>query len=385
MPGGPPICTGTRSQPEMWCLVVPQLKQKQQLPIGKHAGWERSMRDFLANDRNCGMFSKLAKPSPLAVATDPSLPSNIGRQSSSRMEQLPTGLLNYILELGSRSATMSLGLCSRLLWNRVLIHVQDESRSTIGCWAGTPLICGATTMHDFPDTMTDYLPKLVEKNEEHSADSRLAVGTWTRLAMKTYRELERNDMRVNWRIALEEALSRETISTTLLHRLQSFLETATHIPNTTANSSWLLRNLSANEFVRLKFSHDMTSAPTEPDWGYWLQFPKCVYVEDEPLLSLDSALIMRIAWSGRDAGARPRGSPRKGIWAGYSFDVVPRTDFLVDSERWTDVTGEVVSDARSHGLLRAPRYGHRELPTRGTALMDPMMKMRAFMALPEGR
>lgn len=280
-------------------------------------------------------------------------PPELSDVAPSRIEQLPQELLDYILSFLERSAVLSLGLCSRFLWKKVMAHARDEVRLNMGCWAGTPVICGATTLQDFPDVLQTQLPN------QPAADIRI------RRAMSTYLELERRDTAMSWRAALDEVTSSSA--------LRSSLERALHITHTIAGSRWLLRNLSTNEFVWLQFSRDISAAPTEPDWGHWLFFPKCVHIEDEPLLSLDAALVMRTAWTGIDPADGPIRRPtRNSVWAGHRFDVIRGGEF--DEEGWEIVT-EVVEEARRKGLLQAPKYGRREASNRATALKDPMEKM----------
>lgn len=97
--------------------------------------------------------------------------------------------------------------------------------------------------------------------------------------MKTFDELPRKEVSRSWLEALTDGLTSEMKSSALGPALKQEVQQAIFMSSTAANQKWTLRNLTTKESVRLYFASSQNEAEMETDPGFWLQFPKCVFVE----------------------------------------------------------------------------------------------------------
>lgn len=359
---GLPACSGRRAQLEGWILLAPALKQKQELPIGGGKGRDPNIRAYLSKERSFGAFQKLARCQfeEESQANDKMLFRIKADQQISTLESLPTELLDLIFEYLERPSKITLGLCSTLLWNTVVIHSRNELRSQLGCWAGSPLICAAQDSENLPESIGDILSESIDGEDSHNTSaSRLAR------AIGSYQETESQDVSKSWQTALSDVLSREPVTPSLTSELTSSLATALHVPYTQIGEYWFLRILTAHEFIRLQCGKPLWPLKAAQPSGPSSPF---LHVEDEPYFGLDKALLMQIARSSRSVGR----STIQGPWAGHSFDVVPSRAHDLEHDEWRDITEDIVQLAKKRGYLGAAPTGRPELTERERVMIESM-------------
>ncbi|KAL9123906.1 MAG: hypothetical protein Q9217_006707 [Psora testacea] len=133
-------------------------------------------------------------------------------------------------------------------------------------------------------------------------------------------------------------LVRSGIPRSVVEVLAQSLDAVTSLGTSIQDSrSWVLRNLTMREYVRLLAPQAVGCAShvDHPDALAWLR--------------LDDVLLMRVLWSPGNGQVRGKSSQKPGenlycgSWAGHAFDVVALPQDFGDE--WEDVTCDVVEQA----------------------------------------
>jgi hypothetical protein len=337
----------TRTRQE-WHIVVPETQQRLQVP--SHGG---SLAQFVTRaDDALDLFWKLAKPSTTAkkesVMPNALLPSSA---PSSHLENLPAELLALILaDAGlSKCDVMSLGLCSKTLWAHALVQVRRECFLSAAPWVGQMLMCTGTWLQTLPQPMYNKYPWLWKKERRYRNLNRYGdwydpcpAQKWTSDAVASFKDVANEGWLAAFELQDEEAQ--------LLQRAQllSSLKTALDTQAFYTEGKWILRNQTTMQFISVQL--DNMRAPR-------------VWVQGAPWLSLDQALLLRIAWGKRVSSSLCRFStfevPRKiheqlvnGPWAGHRLDAVEGDAASLGAD-WEDVTAETIKQAKAWMELQA--------------------------------
>ncbi|KAK4555877.1 hypothetical protein LTR86_007097 [Recurvomyces mirabilis] len=338
--------------------------------------------DFLRRwDRmDFGAFERLVRvtgvnsPAPISSVVSSLHHSN---GSLSMIEALPAEILGLVLAQSDLEAKdiINLGLCSTILWSHALSHIHRDVKLRTGYWAGQPLLCTGTYLTTLPEAIYDLLPEEKAMEDEYQAfmdnyHSGPSIPGRGRIGKRWYGPCPAR--RWNWNAVSEpeddgfedvggkqglqrwtEALGASLLTLTsplsVMLRARLWQGIMDIVESTRATDSmdgvvhgenhWILRNLSKKQYFRLDL------LPSFRGHG-----PQTL-VQGSRWLSLDQALIMRIAWNGasaRDAFFTELETLSEGLgcgaWAGHPFDVVcansrEHVEWMAEGE---DVTEEIV-------------------------------------------
>ena len=388
-----------------WCLLAPLLEQKYQNHI-------ENMTEYLDSVDTFGIFERLAHLG-VPECRRPPLGATEGLGGArttnlSALESLPNELLDAIMDDDttlSLQDIVNLGVCSKRLWIRLLHHVREDMRKSNASWSNTPLICPFLYLRDFPPAMNKLFPDVKAQQDAFdghpwsspSRHEQEPTYLWVKRAFETFESVEQiDDRRRHWLRAISSPLITRTTPLWTFQMLKSGLEDALRLNAPLPGEKWVLRNLTANEYVRLEVA-DGTDVATDTEAADSTDRAIVAYVETAaPWLNLDVALLLRIFWYREGARTQPGTTTaryavrmsnifKRGAWAGHCFDVVRCSELLPDT--WKDSTDSVVSQARDHLLDRIRNKPDRspdsERPRKGSQQLALRKHMSALKMMEE--
>lgn len=328
----------TERGPQRWQLLVPRLKQNQQLPLLS------PYQDYkLLFDENGGWdaWSMLARPAARTNRTF-SRGKYHSRGPVSRLESLPAEILAMILSCPelSKDDIIALGMASETLWSHTIHYIDKDYRHSpsVGPWAGCEIACVGSYLTELPPSF--------EKDDLALNSVSITGGGWMCIAREfNWAALSEftspgEDDEKEWRgFFHHHATNQKNIPKT---RLAQMSEDLLFVASTTGTSPidapWVLRNLTTKEFVRC--------------------LPRADYkgrrgLIDHPEfkgLSVHDILTMRVCWTRPYRWDDFTSFNMCGQWAGHSFDIVALDDEnrLALREAWVDVTDAIVEEAEKH-------------------------------------
>ncbi|KAF4983456.1 hypothetical protein FZEAL_1185 [Fusarium zealandicum] len=331
---------------QTWCYLVPTLIESNKVRrlYGSH-GIPPLWGGF-------GAFQRLCRPEewasefPSAPAANPS--------PSSYLENIPTELLEMIIEPLEPACTMAVGLCSQRLWARVTSIIQKNSRGPymMSSWAGEPLICAGTLLRDLPRPICDLYPRFDVGIRRTSSCScclyaRTPANVWTRGAANYAEERPKLQDAYFWYFA--RYITSIGTPKDLRSWLKSCIRPRPSLDHPAHDTRpWYLRNLTTREYVSMELAH----------------FPRndvlnsvSITLKGRRGATVDTILTRHILWTDRNelylnaeneiadrwGGLSPIINHR-GDWAGHRFDIVHQSHFLEEHPRWIDVTDRMAEE-----------------------------------------
>lgn len=286
------------------------------------------------SDHRWGAFAKLVNKQSPSIKSDELFFELPHTAKLTRLEGLPTELLDMIFEILKSDKAMPwfifvLALTSKTMWNKILQHFLESEKSCVGCWAGTPLVCAAETMEDFPSAelgrvgeegARKWLARAADEFLElRDVPERLAY--YQCLLLEDAEGWDRADDEEKEEIEMMFGL----LPKVLKPKIEAILS---DVQPPRKDGLWMLRNLTEGKFVRLRMFQGT-------EWPNYLDLEWLENVDIEKETSLDAMLLRKICWSGsHEDGAGP-----KGEWAGHCFDIIEGETF--EEEGWEDVTDSV--------------------------------------------
>ena len=164
----PPGVDQTTRTTQRWTFLAPLLGEKYDITNDFTEHYESRQRKFLFGDYTWDAFDKLAHRPQQGYRLNYliSQPRRSNDGSRSTLERMPAELLSMIISDPSLHASdvFSFGLCSRLLWNHLLNHVQKECRKAP--WAGTPLLCTGGWLMSVSPAIHALYPNMKQEEDE---------------------------------------------------------------------------------------------------------------------------------------------------------------------------------------------------------------------------
>ena len=246
-----------------------------------------------------------------------------------------------------------LGIQTQYLWNFAKRHIEADYVSSFGLWPGKGIVCGGEELEptDYPPNMLTQSDKdelqtglkesetwddveTDEESDEESAEFVSSPINLYHLAETRYQPVKKWDRWQYYRVIgllvhLGEwgrlpALPRSRISNDL-HRIEE-------LDSRSKDQSWILRNLTTQEFVRSE------AIAIKPEY---------IHGPDIDVLGFEEVLWSRICWSTEpDRSLNDKDSllVRRGIWAGHRFDIttIDRNEQAsAEQTQWKDVSEDV--------------------------------------------
>lgn len=344
----PPGVDQTCRTPQQWHILLPQRRQRQTLRSTDC--YSSSPPDFLIADVGFDALNKLARiENNRPRSTDSGLGTGAARSTQlSPLEAMPAELLANILDDPGLDPAdiLAVGVCSTTLWSHALLHIRQARRRDASPFANTPLLCTGTHLTELPSAVHELYPEQLAKQREWDrrpqgygrAVSRgmCPARVWNWAAVSKYDRLEGDSASI-WLSAFD-ALEIEDVHLFCSYSLRRSLETLLRPQAFDDKSGWILRNMTAREYVRLEL------VASEQDHNARAN------VEGASSLSLDKALVLRICWGGAwgwgDENKRER-DLCSGKWAGHYFDVVRKDAGALVGAGWQEVTEEIVKEGEA--------------------------------------
>jgi len=332
--------------------MVPDLGQRQPLGSIEWAlGLHRSVSPqeyFTKAGKTWDAFWKLARVPTIAPVAEfvTAFPGADASVDASPIERLPAELFDMVLgdtELSTEDL-MALGVCSKTLWLQILAHVHEDCRKAAAPWAGTPLLCTGSWLLDLPPAIYEAFPDQQKREDAYKARTGRWYGccparklNWN--GISNYVNVEGQSRTQAWLAALTTVARTAQTDRTTMRKLQCSLSEMLQRQTDVSQRNWILRNLTVQQYVRLKFDRPRRTQEAN------------VYVRGASWLTLDRALILRISWGANETGTYDKraddrlNASLRGSWAGHCFDVAEDSVSLEYS--WHDVTDEVVKEAKA--------------------------------------
>ncbi|KAI1432894.1 hypothetical protein GGR50DRAFT_553062 [Xylaria sp. CBS 124048] len=249
---------------------------------------------------------------------------------------------------------ISLGMTNQYYWSIAGEFVDKYYTAPFGRWVGTSLVCVGDCHEpgDFPPGFhtEEELQALVREKENayreppaHDPLTFIRTEGWFPLSGRRLVKVMNDDEPIfEMECSLFAACDRRGLSKDPAFRhIRSQLrrETSTYFPKT---EQWILRNLTAKQFVR---AEAIALCP-----GY-VQGP------DVKVLGFGEVILSRVCWSSSaEVGIADPTNISRGVWAGHCFDIttISRHRAKTKEDEWTDVSEEVSRDiakiwAATHG------------------------------------
>lgn len=326
------------------------MKQSQKLALKTVYDTSNLGEILFVQDQSWDAWSKLAKPVEFSLVTprSPIVKQSYRTKTTAlslpSLECMPAELLARVFgdETLEKWDIVALGLCSQSLWQHMLRHVESVYRKSAAPWAGVEIACTGTCLTELPESFErDNLAMDSVISKDGPAQMFLARRfNWS--AWNEFKQPETNQQDA-WRSALHVHRTGAAIPNSRWPKLEEDISCSNLFPQILPNlypnlspesPSWILRNLTTKEYVRLCEN----------------PYRKREYiVPGLPWLRLDDVLMMRICWTlnpGPPMYLQIDSGLYRGKWAGHCFEVVMVEDASTEAGVWTDVTRELVSEAR---------------------------------------
>ena len=206
----------------------------------------------------------------------------------------------------------------------------------MGPWAGTQIICVGNTC--FPG---DWPAGLLTAEEEELVNEGLTGCAWefdsgeVDLIGRRFREVRQSEVKSYQKLLgpvlnKAEHLPHSEYIQVLSFALDSPKMADYYYPKA---ESWILRNLTASEFIqgdKLFTAFERSEPPDGPQLGY---------------PGFCEAIACRICWSTSSDSIVPRAGMSCGVWAGQRFEICTEKIHALNSDdNWKDVTSEIVEE-----------------------------------------
>ena len=358
----------TERSPEQWHLLAPRLGELFPLAIPDYGEDEpsssafyystESPSEYLFSDQTWDSWSRLARPAvsrhALSSRKTPLPCSAHVKTELAPLERMPTELLTLIIESDTleKEDVIALGLSSPSLWQHAVQQVRKACYQIAAPWANTPIACTGTYLTSLPPVFErdnpdpGRSPRIISQITQNGIRSQFSYidrMCWARkfnwAAVSEHRKAESPSHESSaWTRALHKHLATVKVSAPAVRQMEEDISYEQLFAST--DSNWLLRNLTAHEFVRCKAPMGGKMAHVDHPDSEWIR--------------IDDVLMMRICWSRitRWASAEEQlpEAWKFGPWAGHSFEIVPQQEqtglTAGEGREWRDVTLEVVKQAR---------------------------------------
>ena len=240
---------------------------------------------------------------------------------------LPSDIHHIIFGfLANVQDVLSFSLVNRYFWAVGLLHIEDHIVRTLAPWHNQRIVC-ISDHSDPSDFPLDILNKeeqleVAELNQIYDLDSFSIKNTWKKVGgpslsqrmQKWFEDYESQH-------PMPEA-DRCEIMMGLKPEILEFYA---------CDQEWILRNLTAREFVRgevIALKEEFIHGPQIDVVGF------------------AEVLISRITWSSEPIHIGKSGNISRGNWAGHRFDITPLAiqEERPDSKDWKDVSDEIFRD-----------------------------------------
>ena len=264
-------------------------------------------------------------------------------------ERVPGEVLDMVLGYLGKRDMVAVGLCSGFLCRHVLQYIETDLRKADAPLAGTEIACTGTYLKDLPEPFERDELALGALNRDELYGGNMCLArqiNWT--AVSTFEEIGANQGLAVWLDVFRTFQGKKGRKNKgrykNLDRILTNWNASLFPVRCPEGQSWVLRNLTTKEIVRLRRTGQDNAE---------------VVVDDESIkwCRLDDVLLMRICWTmSMDTGLHVpmcgQGNPRtsidvgQGEWAGHCFDVVMMELKSLQEIGWTDVTSKIATEAK---------------------------------------
>ncbi len=310
----------TMRSPQQWLILAPETKQKHAFARDGSDGWGFKFNDHFTPDSEIfDVWSMLARPVIASITIQP-------MQQDCRMgtfdvlsNELIDMIFAYVTEVPKD--TVALGLTCEAFWYLASSYIQRSYIRYSAPWAGTKLIFQGSWSTDLPESISGW--KVVEDivDDDHSRKPvarKLFWASWDFDEPVTCRQREKQ-----LRHAMELFKERSRTPEGRWGGIERSITCDGLFPK---DRTWMLRNLTTNEFV----SYD-PQKPEESTEGR----------KDTKPLRFEDVLLMKTCWTDRAPHGWEDLEIHRGKWASHRFDIVAEEVHLKEAAtEWRDVTGE---------------------------------------------
>ncbi|KAF5560761.1 hypothetical protein FPHYL_6473 [Fusarium phyllophilum] len=279
---------------DFWLFLAPEKKQRMRMPVIELKGY-MDPSFFCTHHLSFDAFKFLCN-SMEGINTNPdegtilqsALSTLQPSQGQTGLEMLPAELLGAIFELLEVEESMALALCSPTLWYHTMrwikgSYIQWKNKYS---WVNTPMICTVAGLRVLPKALQHILPEPNSEDMERESEQRshryelatTRASIWFNKSADSYEKVP-----FPYDYLYEEAFLKQLGGAAIPERLHSTLKACLPRLYLEPGSSWLLRNLTDQEYIR------MEAAVTSDDEAT-ISLPGCQW------LTLDTLLLWLISW-----------------------------------------------------------------------------------------
>ncbi|KAF5639445.1 uncharacterized protein FTJAE_4783 [Fusarium tjaetaba] len=282
------------SRKECWMFLVPEKKQRMRIPVTDLEGY-MDPSSFCTHHLSFEAFKFLCNSMEgVGINSDEGIMPQSAQstlqplQGQTRLEMLPAELLGAICELLKIEEFMALALCSQRLWSYAIMwirgcYVQWKKKYS---WVNTPIICTAAGLRVLPKALQRTLPEPTSEDMERESEQtgrRSEIET-TRASI-WFKEAVDSSEKVPFPCdcLYEEAFLKQLGGAAIPEKLHGSMKACFPRLNLEPGSSWLLRNLTDQEYIRME-------AVVTSDGEATISLP------GRQWLTLDILLLWLISW-----------------------------------------------------------------------------------------
>jgi hypothetical protein len=275
-------------------FLAPEKKQRMRMPVADLKGymdppsfcthhWSFEAFKFLCNSME-GVEINSDEGTMPQSAKSTSQPL----QGETRLEMLPDELLGAICELLKIEEFMALALCSQRLWSHAIKWIKGSYPRWKNkySWVNTPIICTAAGLRVLPKALQHMLPEPTTKDTERESERtgrRYEIETtrasiWFKESVDSYEKVP-----FPYDCLYEEVFLKQFEAAYIPERLHSTMKASLPRLNLEPGGSWLLRNLTDQEYIRME-------AVVTSDGEATISLP------GRQWLTLDILLLWLISW-----------------------------------------------------------------------------------------
>ncbi|CVK97619.1 uncharacterized protein FMAN_11620 [Fusarium mangiferae] len=282
------------SREDCWMFFVPEKKQRMRMPVLDLDG-DMEPSDFCTYHLSFDAFKLLCNSmEEVKIGSDEGLLLLSAHstlkplQGQNRLEMLPAELLEAIFGFLEAEEFMALALCSQTLWFHAIGWIKGSYTRWKNeySWVNTPIICTTRRLRILPKALQHILPESTPDDMERESKQigyRYKIAT-TRASIWFDKSVDNYDkVPFPYDCTYEEAFLKQLERTDIPESLYLIMKACFPSIRLEPGSSWLLRNLTDQEYIRMEAVVTSDGEPT-------ISLPGCQW------LTLDILLLWLISW-----------------------------------------------------------------------------------------
>ncbi|KAF4438560.1 hypothetical protein FACUT_4835 [Fusarium acutatum] len=251
------------SRKECWMFLAPEKKQRMRMPVIDLEGYMNPSNfcthhlSFDAFKFLCNSMEGVKIDSDEGTVLQAAQPTLQPLQGQTRLEMLPAELLGAIFELLEVEESMALALCSQTLWSHTISWVKGSYLrwKSQYSWVNTPIICTVGRLRVLSKALQRFLPEPTSEDMERESEQtgrRYEIATtrasiWFNESVDSYEKVP-----FPYDYSYEEAFLKQIEGAAIPESLHLNMKACLPCLGLEPGSSWLLRNLTEQEYIRME-------------------------------------------------------------------------------------------------------------------------------------